>query len=112
MFNSLKNVLSTIFTQFSETNYMRLFVAFSVIIPLVLSMYNMLDTAIIDTRNSLADISSYSLDSFPLGSYVLAYMGVAKFDIAITTIFFYITTAVVWSFTTDLQPALIAGKRR
>jgi len=42
----------------------------------------------------------------------IAYMGVAKFDVAISTIFFYITTAVVWSFTTDLQPALVGGKKK
>jgi hypothetical protein len=112
MFKSLQQVLGTILGQFAETNYMRLITAFAVIIPLVTAMYSFLDTAIFNTQNALSDISSFSLDSFPLGSYVLAYMGVAKFDVAISTIFFYITTAIVWSFTTDLQPALMAGKRR
>ncbi|MFK4049886.1 hypothetical protein [Acinetobacter venetianus] len=112
MFKSLKNVLMTILTQFAETNYLRLAVAFSVIIPLVTSMYLYLDTAIFDTRQTLYEINTYSYDGFPIGSYVLAYLGVAKFDVCLTTIFFYITTAVVWSVTTDLQPALTAGKRR
>lgn len=112
MLKSLKAMLGTILVQFSETNYMRLIAAFAVIIPLVISMYGFLDTAIFNTKQSLTDISSYSKDGFPLGSYVLAFMGVAKFDVAITTIFFYMTTAIVWSFTTDLQPALIAGKRK
>ncbi|MBO3656707.1 hypothetical protein [Acinetobacter haemolyticus] len=112
MFKSLKSVLATILVQFSETNYMRLVAAFAVIIPLVISMYGFLDTAIFNTKHALDDISSFSHDGFPIGSYALAYMGVAKFDVAITTIFFYITTAIVWSFTTDLQPALVAGKRK
>ena len=112
MLNSIKHILLTVLTQFSETNYMRLIAAFAVIIPLVLAMYSYLDTVIFDTKQALTDIASYSANGFPLGSYVLAYLGVAKFDVCLTTIFFYITTAVVWSFTTDLQPALVAGKKK
>lgn len=112
MFKSLLHVLQTVLVQFSETNYMRLVTAFAVIVPLVLAMYSYLDTAIFDSRKALESISSYSQDGFPIGSYLLAYMGVAKFDVAISTIFFYITTAVVWSFTTDLQPALVGGKKK
>lgn len=112
MFKSLLSVLQTILVKFSETNYMRLVTAFAVIVPLVLAMYSYLDTAIFDTKQSLQNIASYSHQGFPVGSYLLAYMGVAKFDVAISTIFFYITTAVVWSFTTDLQPALMGGKKK
>lgn len=112
MLNSIKHMLLIVFNQFAETSYMRLVAAFAVIIPLVLAMYSYLDTAIFDTKQALLDIASYSNGGFPVGSYVLAYLGVAKFDVSISTIFFYITTAVVWSFTTDLQPALIAGKRK
>ncbi|AZN69119.1 hypothetical protein DX910_13565 [Acinetobacter haemolyticus] len=112
MFKALKEILLTIGIQFAETNYMRLIAAFAVIIPLVLAMYGFLDEAIFNTKDSLNDISNYSHDGFPIGAYALAYMGVAKFDVALTTIFFYMTTAIVWSFTTDLQPALVAGKRK
>ncbi|MCH7352244.1 MULTISPECIES: hypothetical protein [unclassified Acinetobacter] len=112
MFKSLKEVLLSIGIAFAETNYVRLVAAFAVIIPLVLAMYGFLDTAIFNTKDALKDIESYKYESFPVGSYALAYMGVAKFDVAITTIFGYIATAIVWSFTTDLQPALVAGKRK
>lgn len=112
MLNAIKHMLLTILTQLSETNYMRLVAAFAVIIPLVMAMYSFLDTAIFDTKQALQDIATYNADGFPLGSYALAYLGVAQFDVALSTIFFYVTTAVVWSFTTDLQPALAAGKKK
>ncbi|HFX6249142.1 TPA: hypothetical protein ACIFCU_003807 [Acinetobacter baumannii] len=101
-----------IFTQFSETNYARLIAAASVIIPLVLSMYTYLDTAIFDTKSALYNIANYSYEGFPFGSYLLAYLGVAKFDVCLTTIFGYVCTAVVWSITTDLKPAFVAGKKK
>lgn len=112
MFKKLYDVLKMILVQFSETNYMRLVTAFAVIIPLVLAMYTYLDTVIFDTKSALQNIANYSHEGFPVGSYFLAYLGVAKFDTCLTIIFGYITTAVVWSFTTDLQPALIAGKKK
>ncbi len=112
MFKKLYDVLKMILVQFSETNYMRLVTAFAVIIPLVLAMYGYLDQVIFDTKSSLQNISSYSANGFPIGSYFLAYLGVAKFDVFLTTIFGYLTTAIVWSFTTDLQPALVAGKKK
>lgn len=112
MFKKLYDVLMMILTKFSETNYLRLITAASVIIPLVLSMYTYLDQSLFDTKKALYDIASYSYDGFPFGSYLLAYLGVAKFDICLTTIFGYLCTAVVWSFTTDLQPALAAGKNK
>ncbi|MCH7378600.1 MULTISPECIES: hypothetical protein [Acinetobacter] len=112
MLKALKEMLLSIGIQFAETSTMRLVAAFAVIIPLVLAMYGFLDQAIFNTRDSLNNIGNFEQDGFPLGSYVLAYLGVAKFDVAITTIFFYITTAIVWSFTTDLQPAIAAGKRK
>lgn len=112
MFKKLYEVLMMIFTQFSETNYARLIAAASVIIPLVLSMYTYLDTAIFDTKSALYNIANYSYEGFPFGSYLLAYLGVAKFDVCLTTIFGYVCTAVVWSITTDLQPAFVAGKKK
>lgn len=112
MFKMLKEMLLSIGLQFAETSTMRLIAAFAVIIPLVLAMYGFLDEAIFNTKASLNDVGNFKYDGFPLGDYVLAYLGVAKFDVAITTIFGYITTAIVWSFTTDLQPAIAAGKRK
>ena len=52
MFKKLYEVLMMIFTQFSETNYARLIAAAAIIIPLVLSMYTYLDTAIFDTKSA------------------------------------------------------------
>lgn len=112
MFKKLYDVLKTILTQFSGTSYVRLVTAMAIIIPLVLAMYTYLDTVIFDTKSALQNIANYSNDGFPVGSYFLAYLGVAKFDVFLTTIFTYVTTAVVWSFTTDLQPALVAGKKK
>ncbi|ENX04616.1 hypothetical protein [Acinetobacter courvalinii] len=112
MLKKLKEILLSIGIQFAETSTMRLVAAFAVIIPLVISMYGFLDQAIFNSRDALNQIGNYEQDGFPLGAYALAYMGVAKFDVAITTIFGYITTAIVWSFTTDLQPALVAGKKK
>lgn len=112
MFKKLYEVLMMIFTQFSETNYARLIAAAAIIIPLVLSMYTYLDTAIFDTKSALYNIANYSYEGFPFGSYLLAYLGVAKFDVCLTTIFGYVCTAVVWSITTDLQPAFVAGKKK
>lgn len=112
MLNAIKQMLLTILTQFSQTNHVRLVGAFAVIIPLVKAMYDFLDRVIFDTKQALLDIATYNADGFPLGSYALAYLGVAQFDVALSTIFFYVTTAVVWAFTTDLQPALAAGKKK
>lgn len=112
MFKILFDGLKLLFIQFAATNYMRLITAFAVIVPLVTAMYFYLDTVIFDTKSALQNIASYSNEGFPVGSYFLAYLGVAKFDVFLTTIFGYITTAVVWSFTTDLQPALVAGKKK
>ncbi|WP_288499446.1 hypothetical protein [uncultured Acinetobacter sp.] len=112
MFKKLYDVLKLILVQFSSTSYARLAVAMAIIIPLVLAMYTYLDTIIFDTKSALQNIANYSNDGFPVGSYFLAYLGVARFDVCLTTIFGYVTTAVVWSFTTDLQPALVAGKKK
>lgn len=112
MFKILFDVLKLLLVQFAATSYMRLITAFAVIIPLVVSMYVYLDTVIFDTKSALQNIASYSGGGFPVGSYFLAYLGVAKFDVFLTTLFGYITTAVVWSFTTDLQPSLVAGKKK
>ncbi|TNL41837.1 hypothetical protein [Acinetobacter bereziniae] len=112
MFKILFDVLKLLLVQFAATNYMRLITAFAVIIPLVVSMYVYLDTVIFDTKSALQNIASYSGGGFPVGSYFLAYLGVAKFDVFLTTLFGYITTAVVWSFTTDLQPSLVSGKKK
>ena len=112
MFKKLYDVLKLILVQFSETNYMRLITAFAVILPLVLAMYTYLDTVIFDSKKALLNIASYSNEGFPVGSYFLAYLGVAQFDVCLTTIFTYITTAIVWSFTTDLQPAVVGGKKK
>lgn len=112
MFKKLYDVLMMILTKFSQTNYLRLITAASIIIPLVLSMYTYLDQAIFDTKTALNNIATYSYDDFPFGSYLVAYLGVAKFDTCLTTIFGYVCTAVVWSVTTDLQPALAAGKKK
>lgn len=51
MFKKLYDVLKMILTQFSETSYMRLVAAASVIIPLIISMYQYLDKAIFDTKS-------------------------------------------------------------
>lgn len=112
MFKKLYDVLKMILTQFSETSYVRLTVAASIIIPLIISMYTYLDTAIFDTKSALYNIANYSYDGFPFGSYFLAYLGVAKFDTCLTIIFGYVATAIVWSFTTDLQPALVSGRKK
>lgn len=112
MFKKLFDVLKMILTKFSETSYLRLIAAMSVLVPLITAMYQYLDTAVFDTKTALSNISSYSYESFPIGSYFIAYLGVAKFDVCLTTIFGYIATAVVWSITTDLQPALAAGKKK
>ncbi|MBN6512110.1 MULTISPECIES: hypothetical protein [Acinetobacter calcoaceticus/baumannii complex] len=112
MFKKLYDVLMMIVTQFSQTSYARLVLAASVIIPLVLSMYTYLDRAIFDTKSALYNIANYSYDGFPWGSYFLAYLGVAKVDVCLTTLFGYICTAVIWSITTDLQPSFVAGKKR
>lgn len=112
MFKKLYDVLMMILTKFSQTNYLRLITAASIIIPLVISMYTYLDQAIFDTKTALNNIANYSYDGFPFGSYLVAYLGVAKFDTCLTTIFGYVCTAVVWSITTDLQPALAAGKKK
>ncbi|QNX50259.1 hypothetical protein IC784_08890 [Acinetobacter seifertii] len=112
MFKKLYDVLMMILTKFSQTNYLRLITAASIIIPLVISMYTYLDQAIFDTKTALNNIATYSYDGFPFGSYLVAYLGVAKFDTCLTTIFGYVCTAVVWSITTDLQCALAAGKKK
>lgn len=112
MFKKLYDVLKTILTQFSGTSYVRLAAAMAIIIPLVLAMYTYLDKVIFDSKAALYNIANYSNEGFPVGSYFLAYLGVAQFDTCLTIIFGYITTAVVWSFTTDLQPALVAGRKK
>jgi len=111
MLNSIKQMLLTVLSQFAETSTVRLVAAFAIIIPLVVSMYTLMDTVIFDTKSALQNIATYSYEGIPLGSYILACLGVAQFDTCLTTIFFYITTAVVWSFTTDLQPALVSRKK-
>lgn len=105
MFKSLAHILKTIFIQFGETKYLRTVAAAAIIIPLVITMYGYLDTVIFDVRDALTNISASNYDGFPIGSYLLAYMNVAQFDTCLTIIFGYITTAIVWSFTTDLKPA-------
>lgn len=110
MFKSLLQVLRTVLVQFAETKYTRLLVVAAVIIPLVLAMYGYFDTVLLDSKEALNQISSYSITNdqnktFPVGAYALAYMNVAQFDTCLTIIFGYIATAVVWSFTTDLKPA-------
>lgn len=109
MFKQLKEMLLTILVQFSETKYSRLVIAAAVIIPLVITMYGYIDDVIFDTKSSLKAISEYSISksgkSFPLGSYMISYMSVAKVPECLTIIFGYITTAIVWSFTTDLKPS-------
>lgn len=112
MFKKLYDVLMMVLTKFSETSYTRLLITAAIVIPLVITMYSYLDQAIFNTRNSLYEISSYSYDGFPWGSYLLTYLGVAKFDVCLTTIFGYIATAMVWSFTTELQPVLSGGKKK
>lgn len=109
MFNTLKQMLLTVLTQFSETKYSRLLISAAVIIPLVITMYGYIDDVIFDSKNALNSISDYSISNgqktFPLGAYTTAYMSVAKIPECLTIIFGYITTAIVWSFTTDLKPA-------
>ena len=110
MFKSLLQVLRTVLVQFAETKYTRLLVVAAVIVPLVLAMYGYFDTVLLDSKQALNQISTYSITndqnkSFPVGAYTIAYMNVAKFDTCLTIIFGYIATAVVWSFTTDLKPA-------
>lgn len=109
MFKQLKEMLLTILVQFSETKYSRLVIAAAVIIPLVLTMYGYIDDVIFDTKQAMQNISRFSIshagDSFPLGSYMISYMSVAKVPECLTIIFGYITTAIVWSFTTDLKPS-------
>lgn len=110
MFKSLSHILKTILVQFAETKYTRLVVMAAVVIPLVLSMYGYFDTVLLDSKQALNQITTYSLtngnnQSFPVGAYTIAYMNVAKIDTCLTIVFGYIATAVVWSFTTDLKPA-------
>lgn len=113
MFKSLLTVFQTILIQVAETNYMRLIAALAVIIPLVLTMYTYIDQVIFDSKRSLLAIQNYQLGGdFPFGAYFLSYAGVAQFDTFMITLFTYITMAVVWSFTTDLQPVLVAGRRK
>ncbi len=105
MFKSLAHILKTILIQFAETKYLRTVAAAAIIIPLVITMYGYLDNVIFDARNALTNIASFNHDGFPIGSYAICYMNVAQFDTSLTIIFGYITTAIVWSFTTDLKPA-------
>lgn len=109
MFKKLKEMLLTILVQFSETKYSRLVIVAAVVIPLVITMYGYIDDVIFDTKQAMQNISRYSIshagDSFPLGSYMISYMSVAKFPESLTIIFTWITLAVVWSFTTDLKPS-------
>ena len=112
MFKALSDVLKIIFVQFAETSYMRTVAAFAIIIPLVITMYGYMDQVIFDSKNALNTIATQTYDGFPIGSYFIAYLNVAQFDTFLTTIFGYICTAVVWSFTTDLQPALVRGVRK
>lgn len=112
MFKALASVLRTIFYQFAETSYLRTVAAFAIIIPLVITMYSYLDDVIFNSKNALSSIASYSYEGFPIGSYFIAYLNVAQFDTFLTTIFGYVCTAIVWSFTTDLQPALTRGFKK
>jgi hypothetical protein len=109
MFNSLKKVLITVALQIAETKYSRLLIVAGVVIPLVLLMYGYIDDVLLNARNALNDISSYSISNgsrtFPVGAYTISYLNVAQFDTCLKTIFTYMTTAIVWSFTTDLKPA-------
>ena len=112
MFKALSDVLKLILVQFAETSYLRTAAAFSIIIPLVVLMYGFMDDVIFESKYALSSIASYSYEGFPIGSYAIAYLNVAQFDTFLTTIFGYICTAIVWSFTTDLQPALVRGIRK
>lgn len=112
MFKSLIEALRIILVQFAETKYSRLLVMAAVIIPLVLAMYGYFDTVLLDSKQALNQISTYSITndqnkSFPVGAYTIAYMNVAKVDTCLTIVFGYIATAVVWSFTTDLKPMFV-----
>ena len=113
MINKLKHMLLVLFNQLAETKFARNIAVLAIIIPLVLMFYGYVDDVIFNAENAISTIHSqnvsYNGSNFPLGAYFIAYMNVAQIDVCLTTVFTYATTAIVWSFTTDLKPAFVKG---
>ncbi|WP_180012367.1 hypothetical protein [Acinetobacter sp. YH16055] len=108
MFKALKELLLSVAASTANTNYLRIIVVAGIVIPLVITLYGYFDEIIQKTNESLTSISSitgrYDGKSVDIGTYAISFMGLAKLDVCLVTIFTYITTAVVWSFTYDLKP--------
>lgn len=108
MFKMLKEVLLSVSASTANTNYLRIIIVAGIVIPLVLTLYGYLDDVIQKTNETMNSISSisgtYNGKSVDIGSYAISFMGLAKLDICLVTVFGYITMAIVWSFTYDLKP--------
>lgn len=110
MFSSLKAVLLSVFAKIANTQFLRALVVAGVVIPLVITMYEYMDEVLFNAENAMRAIESAQISSngrsFPVGDYAISFFKLAQFDTVLTTIFTYMTTAIVWSFTYDLKPLL------
>lgn len=108
MFKMLKDLLLNVSSSLAHTNYLRIVLTASVIIPLVITLYGYFDDVITnanDALNSIQDVTiSDGRNSVSVGYYAVSLMGLAQLHTVLITIFTYLTTAVVWSFTYDLKP--------
>ena len=108
MFKALKQLLLSVSASAANTNYLRIIIVASIVIPLVLTLYGYFDEIIQKTNESVNSISSisgsYNGKSVDIGSYAISFMGMAKLDTCLVTVLGYLTGAVVWSFTYDLKP--------
>lgn len=108
MFKSLKALLLSVSGTLANTNYLRIILIASIVIPLVLVLYDYLDEVLLNANTALQSIEQAQISSsgktFPVGSYAISYLNVAQLPTCLTTIFGYLTSAIVWSFTYDLKP--------
>lgn len=115
MFQQLKHVLMLVYSQIADTKLSRTFLVLAVVVPLVTTMYGYFDQVLLDSKQALNTINSQSVSvngfSIPLGSYFISYLNVAQVDLCLATVFGYAAFAMVWSFTTDLKPAFVGGKK-
>lgn len=104
-----------VYIQIADTKLTRTFAMLAILVPLVVTMYGYFDQVLFDSREALNTISNQSVSmngfSIPLGSYFIAYMNVAQIDVCLTTVFGYAAAAMIWSFTTDLKPAFVGGRK-
>lgn len=111
MFKKLKEVLLSVSGSIANTQYLRIVLVAGIVIPLVISLYGYFDEIILKTNESLNSVASYRANyqgkSVDIGTYAIAFMGLAKLDVCLVTVFTYITSAVVWSFTYDLKPLFV-----